>query len=166
MKLHIIYIFLLFLFSTSCVTSQETKNTIIEDEDSLAIETTSKIEILDFEIVKTKHNKEKVSLLNRQLIAGELRESKIVYSSKELNKIIVHFLDENEQIIEELVIKEPYLQILEKYDAGEEVDTYDDAVEKHKFSIHFNQNFNISSVKIFKIDGGRTYEIFQEYLAR
>lgn len=164
MRFTIIYILSFCFFSTSCVTSQETKNTGVEEQDTLAQASFPKIEILDFEIIETKHNKEKVSLIDRQVISGELEESKIVYSSKEFSKIVVHFLDENNQIIEELVIKEPYFQILEKYDAGEEVDTYDDAMEKHKFSIQFNQNFNISSVKIFKIEEGRTYEIFHEYL--
>jgi hypothetical protein len=86
----------------------------------------------------------------------------IIYPPRELGKLVVHLLGGNQEIIEELVIKKPYVQIPLKYEDGGEEELQNDAIEKNQFSVRFNQNSNIKSIKIFKLKAERTVEIFHE----
>lgn len=164
MRLLILTFSAVILFTTSCGTTQDTTNNSIEEVDTPDIDISSNIVILNFDIIKSKNYKSEVSLTETEIIHGKLNESVIIYPPRELGKLVVHLLDDKQQIIEELVIKKPYLQIIEEYEIDSEMELQNDDIEKNKFSIRFNQNSEIKSIKIFKIEKKTTVQIFHELI--
>jgi hypothetical protein len=150
------------VFTTGCVTSQDTNTSSIEEVETPDVDQSSKIVILNFDIIKSANAKSDVSLTTTEIIPGRLDKSVIIYPSRKLGKLIVHLLDDKQQIIEELVIKKPVLQIIDEYDRFGERELQNDEIEKNKFSVQFNKNSAIKSIKIFKIKDETTVEIFHE----
>jgi len=124
----------------------------------------TKIVVLNFNIIKSKNNQLDISLTNRELIPGRLNESEMIYPPKELGKLVIHLLDSNSQIIEELVIKKSYLQIIEKYNSEENIELQNDSIEEIPLTVRFNENNSVKSIKIFKLEGEGIFEIFHENL--
>lgn len=150
----------------SCGSSQDTAENKPKNVDTPDAPAVTKHVVLDMEITKRKNKQEEIELKKQSVVEGRLAESKIIYPPEEISKLLVQLLDEKQEVIEELVIKEPYLQTLKKYDEGEEVDNHDDEVRRSKFSVQFNQNSAIKSIKIFKMKDDKTVEIFHEYFMR
>jgi hypothetical protein len=150
------------VFTTGCVTSQDTNTSSIEEVETPDVDQSSKIVILNFDIIKSANAKSDVSLTTTEIIPGRLDKSVIIYPSRKLGKLIVHLLDDKQQIIEELVIKKPVLQIIDEYDRFGERELQNDEIEKNKFSVQFNKNSAIKSIKIFKFKDETTVEIFHE----
>ncbi|RYM34208.1 hypothetical protein ERX46_09635 [Brumimicrobium glaciale] len=152
----------LLLFTASCSSPQNTITYSVPDVEIPDEDLSTKIVVLNFEIVKSKNNKTEISLANTELIPGRLEESELIYPPRELGKLVVHLLDENNKIIEELVIKKPYLQIIEENDSGGKIELQNDDVKELPLSVRYNENSNIKSIQIFKIEDERTVEIFHE----
>lgn len=166
MRLLILLLIAVSLHITSCGTSQGTNPGSIKEVETPEADSSSKIVILNFDIIKSKNDNSEVSLTKTEIISGRLDKSVIIYPPKELSKLIVHLLDHNQQVLEELVIKKPYLQIIEQYEEGGEAELQNDEIEENKFSVRFNQNSAIKSVKIFKIKDEKTVEIFHEVITQ
>lgn len=138
----------------------------VERIEGINQSTTEQVHVLDLEITKRKNRQEEIEIIKTSSHAGHLDKSKLIYPPRKVGKIVVHFLDSKHELIEEIVVKEPYLQTLKKYDEGEDVNTNDDAVETEKISIHFNENPRIKSMKIFKLKNENMVEIFHHYFVR
>lgn len=150
------------LFTTSCGSTKDTITYSVPDVEVPDEDLSTKIVVLNFDIIKSKNNKLRISLTNTELIPGRLNESEMIYPPRDLGKLVVQLLDGNSQIIEELVIKKSYLQIIEKYETGGEMELLNDDIEELQLSIRFNENSAIKSIKIFKIKGEQTVEVFHE----
>ena len=161
MRLNILLYIGIILITASCATTQNLENNSI-DEVEIPEENSSRVVIVDFDVIKSKDNKYDISYKKVHSVPGELDESVIIYPPRELGKLVVHLLDDNDQIIEELVIKTPYLQVLEKYDDPENHELQNDEVRTNQFSVRFNENSEVKSIKIFKIEKGGTVPIFHE----
>jgi hypothetical protein len=162
MRLLNLFFIAVLLFTASCGSKKDTLTYSVEEVETPGEELSTKIVILNFDIIKSKINKAEVSLMKTEVISGRLNKSVIIYPPRELGKLVVHLLGGNQEIIEELVIKKPYVQIPLKYEDGGEEELQNDAIEKNQFSVRFNQNSNIKSIKIFKLKAERTVEIFHE----
>lgn len=164
MNRSLIFALLTFLMAPFIAFSQVEEK--VESIDVVDQSVAKQVHVLDLEITKYKNRQEEIEIIKTSSHAGHLDESKLIYPPRKVGKIVVHFLDSKHELIEEIVVKEPYLQTLKKYDEGEDVNTNDDAVETEKISIHFNENPRIKSMKIFKLKNENMVEIFHHYFVR
>ncbi len=164
--MHLITLFsaALLLFTASCSTPKNVITYSVPDVEIPDEGLSTKIVVLNFNIIKSKNNQLDISLTNRELIPGRLNESEMIYPPKELGKLVIHLLDSNSQIIEELVIKKSYLQIIEKYNSEENIELQNDSIEEIPLTVRFNENNSVKSIKIFKLEGEGIFEIFHENL--
>lgn len=161
MRLNVLLFIGTLLIAMSCATTAPIATTEVEKVETPE-EFSSHIVIVDFDVIKSKNNKYEISYKKVQSIPGKLKESVIIYPPRELGKLVVHLLDDKDEIIEELVIKKPYLQIIEEYDRGGNTELKNDDVRKNQFSVRFNENNKVKAIKIFKIGTGNTVPIFHE----
>lgn len=144
----------------SCANTKTTNIPTPEEQSTIGTSNLLEITVIDFEMIERKNKDFKVSFQKASTIKGQLKESKIVYPSNKIGKFIVQLLDGEGEIIEELVIKEPYQQIIEEKEAQINEELINDQIRRNKFSVQYNRNLGVESIKILKMIDNQAVELY------
>ena len=144
-------IFSILLFLMSSCDAQSVTNSNSSSSSVKIAKPENAIVYLFFEIEKEGNNLEKVTLTEKKISAGYVKNASIENKSSAPGNLQITMLGKNGDVLEERVIEDPLNPVLEVY-AEEGLSQNKLSLKKAQFSVRFNQKGEISSVKVEKIN--------------
>lgn len=118
------------------------------------------IAFLYFEIVNKGGNNLEIRLVDTQLSKGRMKENTVRQAPNVNGNLLVHLLDETDQVQIEQMVVNPLAKTIEQYsEDGEIISNYIE-LEEAQFFIRFNYKDTIKTLKIYSIQSGQPVEVY------
>lgn len=156
-------IFALFLFG--CKTQNKPskvelhRSTDVRQEIEMA---NPQIVFLYFDVEKKETDKMKIRLTQTQVSDGRMKENTIRQAPKIEGNLILHLLDDNNQVQVEQIIENPLFRTIEQYSEEGEITLKHLNLEKTQFFTRFNNKPTIKILKIYSIQPDGLVKVFDK----
>lgn len=153
------YVLLIFTLILSCNKKLVENTSTLSNQNKPVESSVHEIVFLYFEMERKQDDLETIQLLKSQTVEGMLKENSFINEPEVDGNLIVQFLDNQQHLIEERIIKNPLLKQLERYD-GDAMDHHEIQEEKGEFFLRYNQSMRIETIQIQKLDSGKRITIY------
>ncbi|HLW14413.1 MAG TPA: hypothetical protein VKX30_02815 [Flavobacteriaceae bacterium] len=120
------------------------------------------IVFLYFDIEEKGEEKIEIRLTQKQVSDGRMKKNTVRQASKTDGNLIVHLLDENNQVQVEQIVENPLFRTIEQYSEEGEITLSQLDLEKTQFFIRFNNKSTIKALKIYSIQSGRPVVVYNK----
>lgn len=120
------------------------------------------IVFLYFDIEEKGEDNIEIRLSQTQISEGRMKENTIRQAPKMDGNLILHLLDENNQVQVEQIIENPLFRTIEQYSEDGEISLNQLDLEKTQFFIRFNNKDTIKTLKIYSIQSGHPVVVYHK----
>lgn len=159
------YFAIIALFLLGCKTQNKPSEMEVDkptDVRQVAEVTNPQIVFLYFDIEEKGKNDLQIRLTQTQISEGRMKENTIRQAPRMDGNLILHLLDENNQVQVEKIIENPLFSTIEQYSEDGEISLNQLELEKTQFFIRFNNKDTIKTLKIYSIQAGSPVKIFDK----
>lgn len=163
MRYYYLLIIALFLFGckTQNKSSEVELNRLADVREDVEV-ANPQIVFLYFDIEEKGEDEIEIRLTQTQISDGRMKENTIRQASKINGNLILHLLDENDQVQVEQIIENPLFRTIEQYSEDGEISLNQLELDKTQFFIRFNNKDTIKTLKIYTIQAGSPVKIFDK----